>query len=119
MTILLMRNWSYFSPDTCIRNIIVPGVIRAFSEAPLTGEKLTNYCKAVNNMAATKRMGFLAELFEKKGLNSFIRFAKDQVKDSYNPFDPQGSGLVNYNAEWKLRLNISKEEILDIANKQY
>ena len=32
-------------------------------------------------------MGFLAELFEKKGFKSFISFAKGWVKDSYNPFD--------------------------------
>jgi len=94
-------------------------LIRAFFEAPLSGEKLTNYCKAVNNIAATKRLGFLAELLDKKGLKSFVRFAKEQVKDSYNPFDPKGSDSGSFNAQWKLRMNISKEEILDIANKQY
>mgnify|MGYP004701885503 CR=1 FL=1 len=94
-------------------------LIRAFSVAQLSGEKMIAYCRAINNIAATKRIGFLAELFEKKGFKSFIRFAKGWVKDSYNPLDPQGSGSGSFNAEWKLRLNISKEALFDIANKQY
>lgn len=94
-------------------------LIRAFATTKLSSSKMIEYCEAVNNIAATKRMGFLAELFEKNGLKSFIRFAKEQVKDAYNPFDPHGSDSGCFNAEWRLRLNISKNELLDIANKQY
>lgn len=94
-------------------------LIRAFAATPISGEKMITYCRAVNNIAATKRMGFLAELFEKKGLKLFIRFAKNQIKDAYNPLDPQGADYGSFNSEWKLRLNISKEQLLDIANKQY
>jgi predicted transcriptional regulator of viral defense system len=94
-------------------------LIRAFATAKLTGSKMIDYCQAINNIAATKRMGFLAKLFEKKGLKSFIRFAKEQVKDAYNPFDPQGPDSGSFNAEWRLKLNISKGDLLDIANKQY
>lgn len=94
-------------------------LIRAFSTAKLSGSKLIEYCKAINNIAATKRMGFLAELFDKKGLKSFIAFAKGQIKDAYNPLDPHGPDAGSYNAEWKLKLNIKRDELLDIANKQY
>ena len=94
-------------------------LIHAFATAKLTGSKMINYCRAVSNIAATKRMGYLAELFEKKGLKSFISFARDQVKDSYNPFDPQGPDSGSFDAGWRLRVNISKEELLNIANKQY
>ena len=94
-------------------------LIRAFAATPISGEKMITYCRAVNNIAATKRMGFLAELFEKRGLKLFIRFAKNQIKDAYNPLDPQGADSGSFNSEWKLRLNISKEKLLDIANKQY
>ena len=95
------------------------GLIRAFAVTPLSGEKMIDYCKAIKNIAATKRIGFLAELFEMKGVKSFIRFAKEQVKDAYNPLDPQGPDSGQFNTEWKLRLNISRDELLDIANKQY
>lgn len=94
-------------------------LIRAFATTKLSSSKMIEYCEAINNIAATKRMGFLAELFEKNGFKSFIRFAKDQVKDAYNPFDPQGLDLGSYIAEWRLKLNITKDELLDIANKQY
>lgn len=92
-------------------------LIRAFANSRLSGEKMIEYCKAVNNIAATKRMGFLAELFERKGMKSFVRFAKEQVRDAYNPFDPKGLETGPFSAEWKLRLNVSKDQLLDIANK--
>jgi predicted transcriptional regulator of viral defense system len=94
-------------------------LIRAFAVAKLSGSKMIDYCRTVNNIAATKRMGFLAELFEKKGLKSFISFAKEQVKDAYNPIDPHGHDSGSFIAEWRLKLNITKDELLDIANKQY
>lgn len=94
-------------------------LIRAFAVAQLSSEKMMNYCNIVNNIAAIKRMGYLAELFEKKGLKSFIRYAKSQIKDAYNPFDPYGSDSGSFNAEWKLKLNIPKEKLFGIANKQY
>lgn len=94
-------------------------LIRAFDIAKLSSEKLMEYCKAVNNLAATKRIGYLGELLNKKGMKSFIGFAKGQLTQSYNLMDPSGLDTGKYIAEWKLKLNISAKEILDIVNKQY
>lgn len=94
-------------------------LIRAFNVAPLSDERMIKYCDAVNNIAATKRMGFLAELFEKKGLKTFVRYAKNKIRDAYNPFDPQGADTGSFNAEWRLRLNISKEDLRGIAGRNY
>ncbi|MGZ4055544.1 MAG: type IV toxin-antitoxin system AbiEi family antitoxin domain-containing protein [Bacteroidia bacterium] len=94
-------------------------LIRAFNEAKLNSEKLIEYCEAIHNIATTKRMGFLAELLNKKGLKPFIRFAKEKVNTKYNLFDTQGSDKGEFVNEWRLRLNISREEILDICNKVY
>lgn len=94
-------------------------LIRAFATSKLSGVKMIDYCQAINNTAAIKRIGFLAELFEKKGFKLFIAFAKEQIKDAYNSFDPYGADVGTYVAEWRLKLNISKDELLDIANKQY
>jgi len=94
-------------------------LIRAFYQTKLSTEKMIRYCKAVNNIAATKRLGFLAELFEKPGMKTFIRYAMQQVKQAYNPFDPKGPDMGDYQRNWRLRLNISKGELLDIANKMY
>lgn len=94
-------------------------LIRAFNEAKLNSEKMITYCTAINNIAATKRMGFLAELLDKKGLKNFIRYAKQQINKKYNVIDPAGIDNGEFVNEWRLRLNISRDEILDICNKQY
>jgi predicted transcriptional regulator of viral defense system len=77
------------------------------------------YCIAIDNIAATKRMGLLAELLEKKGLKSFVKYAKQQKNQSYNVFDPSGTDNGEFIKQWRLRLNIRRDEILDICNKQY
>lgn len=94
-------------------------LIRAFATAEMSADKLISYCKAINNLAVTKRIGYLAELLEKKGLKSFVRFAKKQIKDAYNLLDPSGSEKGVYDPNWKLVLNIPEEALLDITNKQY
>jgi predicted transcriptional regulator of viral defense system len=94
-------------------------LIRAFNQAKLNSEKMIACCKAINNIAAIKRMGFLAELLDKKGLKNFIRYAKQQINKKYNVFDPAGINNGEFVNEWRLRLNISRDEILDICNNQY
>jgi predicted transcriptional regulator of viral defense system len=94
-------------------------LIRAFNQAKLNSEKMITYCTAINNIAATKRMGFFAELLDKKGLKNFIRYAKQQINKKYNVFDPAGTDKGEFVNDWRLRLNISRNEILDICNKQY
>ncbi len=94
-------------------------LIRAFAGAKLSSEKLIRYSAAIHNIAATKRMGFLAELFDKPGLKSFIRYARQQVKESYNLLDPNGPDTGEYAREWRLRLNIGREELMGIVNNAY
>lgn len=94
-------------------------LIRAFNQAKLSSDNMIAYCTAIKNIAATKRMGFLAEFLEKKGLKSFMKFAKQQINQSYTVFDPSGNESGEFLNDWRLRLNISKKEILDICNKQY
>lgn len=94
-------------------------LIRAFASAKLSAEKMIEYCVAVNNRAATKRMGYLAELLNKPGMKAFIRFSKEQIKQAYNPLDPLGADKGRFNAGWRLKLNITEAEIMDITDKQY
>lgn len=94
-------------------------LIRAFDEAGLDSNKLIEACKAIHNIAATKRMGYLAELCEKEELSDFITFAKNQVNKKYNLFDPAGEEEGEFVSKWKLRLNIPEEDIAGILNKQY
>ena len=94
-------------------------LIRAYCYAKLNSERMVTYCKAIDNIAVTKRLGFLAELFEKKDFENFINYAKEQVNQRYNNFDPLGMDTGEFLNDWRLRLNISRDEILDICNKQY
>ena len=94
-------------------------LIRAFYIAKLNAKKLIDYSKAVNNTAVIKRLGFLAELFEKKNLSSFVKFAKSKVNRSYNLFDTFGENAGEPNNDWYLRMNLSKENILGIVQNQY
>jgi predicted transcriptional regulator of viral defense system len=52
-------------------------------------------------------------------MKSFINFALKEVNEKYNLFDPFGIEEGEFVNKWRLRLNISSEEILDICNKQY
>lgn len=94
-------------------------LIRAFAEAKLSSKKMIRYCKAIKNTAATKRMGFLAEFLNKQGMKTFIHYALQQVKEAYNPFDPQSTNTGKHNRKWRVRMNISRDELLDITNKIY
>jgi predicted transcriptional regulator of viral defense system len=94
-------------------------LLRAFFNATISSSKLIEYCKAIKNIAVTKRLGFLAELSGKKNMVTFIRFAKQKVNKRYSLFDPGGEDSGEYNLQWKLRLNISEREILQTLNKLY
>jgi predicted transcriptional regulator of viral defense system len=94
-------------------------LIRAYHNAKLSADKMIQYCRAINNLAATKRMGYLAEFLNKKGMKPFIRFAKDRLTQTYNPLDPLGTDTGKHLAEWKLKLNITEQAILDITRNEY
>ncbi len=92
-------------------------LIRAFGNTKLNGEKMIRYCNAVGNNAATKRMGLLADLLNKQGLKAFISFARSKVGSKISLFDSSGADNGVYDNTWKLRMNISREEIINICNK--
>jgi len=94
-------------------------LIRAFYNAKLNAQKLIDYCESINNVAVIKRLGFLAELFEKKDLSSFVKFARSKVNRSYNLFDIFEENTGDTNSDWRLRMNVSSETILGIVQNQY
>lgn len=94
-------------------------LIRAFADALLDSQKMIDYCKVIENIAVTKRIACLIELLGKEKLTPFLKYAKSIVNETYTLFDPFGSNEGEFIKEWKIRLNISREQILDICNKQY
>ncbi len=94
-------------------------LLRAFSQAKLNSTKLIECCTAINNIAITKRIGFLAELIDKNGTKNFVKYAQQMVNRKYNVFDPLGEDVGEFINEWKLRLNISRDDIMTICKKEY
>ena len=94
-------------------------LIRALAQCKPNPDKMITYCRAVNNISVTKRIGFLVELFQIPDLQAFIQYAKQQINEKYNLMDAQGTEKGEFISDWKLRLNISREHLLNIANQQY
>jgi len=96
-----------------------PELIRALDQAELDQDKLIECCKAINNISAIKRMAYLVELLEKKKFSRFLKYVEKVVNPRYVLIDPFGEETGAFNNKWKLRLNITEDEILAICNKQY
>lgn len=92
-------------------------LIRVVKNTNMQADNVITYCKALKNIAVTKRIGFLVAFFGRTDLISFIDFAKKEVNTKYNLLDPQGTEKGEFVSEWKLRLNISKQELLKISNR--
>lgn len=94
-------------------------LIRAFSQASLDQDKMIQYCQANGNISVVKRLAFLSELLAKPKMSRFIQFAAGIVNARYVRFDPFGQETGAFNNKWKLRLNITEKELVDICNQQY
>lgn len=94
-------------------------LIRAFSQTVVDQDKMIQYCKAIGNISVVKRVAFLTELLEKPKMTRFLKYAEGEVNPRYVLIDPFGEEAGAFNNKWKLRLNITEEELLDICNKQY
>jgi predicted transcriptional regulator of viral defense system len=94
-------------------------LLRAFSEAHLDAQKMIRYSQAIDNIAAVKRMACLTELLQKPNMTAFLDYAQSIVNRKYNLFDPWGTDKGEFVKTWRLRMNLSQENILSILNKQY
>lgn len=92
-----------------------PGIVRAFVSNNWAEDKLIGYARAVDNKAATKRMGYLSQLF---GLPypQFIEFSKSNVTRAVALFDNNSPDEGRYITQWGLRLNVDEEAILSMKN---
>ncbi len=94
-------------------------LISAFAQAKLNGSKMISYSEKINNISAIKRMGFLSELLNKKGLKTFTEYAKRKVNNSYSLIDSSGEKKGEFVPDWKIRLNVSKDEIVKLSSELY
>lgn len=96
-----------------------PELIRAYSQTDIDQNKLIEYCKAIGNISVVKRLAFLTEILEKPKMRHFLNYAEGAVNARYVLMDPFGEEIGIFNNKWKLRLNISEEDLLAISNQQY
>lgn len=94
-------------------------LIRALIQHDLDQDNLIAYCEAVNNLSVIKRIAYLIELTEKQHCSRFLKYAKNKVNPRYVLLDPFGLESGVFNNKWKLRLNITKEEIQTICKDLY
>lgn len=94
-------------------------LICAYHQTDINQDKMIQYCKAIGNISVVKRLAFLTELLEKPQMRRFLKYAEGEVNPRYILIDPLGSEEGAFNSKWKLRLNISEEELMDIINNQY
>lgn len=90
-------------------------IIKAFAKAELSARKLVAYCKAIDNIAVTKRIAFLSELLEKKNMEFFLEYAQRVRNEKYNLFEPHGEKFGKSDRKWRLIINMSIDEIMNIA----
>ncbi len=94
-------------------------LIRAYGQTDIDQDKMIQYCKVIGNISVIKRLAFLTELLEKPKMTRFLKYAEGEVNPRYVLIDPLGGEEGAFNNKWKIRLNITEEELLDICNKQY
>jgi len=92
-----------------------PEIIKAFYRAKLNARKMVKYCKAINNISIVKRFGYLTEFLNKTNMDYFMKYAQSVVNEKYSPFESGGEKKGSTNRKWRLILNMSVSEILEIA----
>lgn len=90
----------------------------ALKKASLNSIKLIAACRSVNNIAVTKRLGYLVELYQKAGMQGFIKYALACVNKKYSLLDPSGQDAGIFNARWRLRINIPEDQLLAMSENQ-
>ncbi len=91
-------------------------IIKAFNKAQINQNKLIRYCKSINNIAIIKRLAFLTGLLQKQNMDKFVDFAKRTINNDYTLFEIDNEKKGEYNSKWKLIINMSESEIIEIAN---
>lgn len=74
--------------------------------------KLLGYMKRMKNGAIAKRLGYLTELL---GIiePGFLRKLQQSLTAGYSKLDPLGPDQGNYDARWRMRVNVRAEGLTD------
>jgi predicted transcriptional regulator of viral defense system len=90
-----------------------------FAQEKLDKEKLWQYALQLNNNTVIKRIGYLSEILELHGFESFRANARKILLPKYTALDPMSPKIGVHLHRWRLLLNLKEEEIKAIARIQY
>ncbi len=90
-------------------------VAKAFSikRQAIDPQKLIDYAVKLDVGAVTRRLGYLMELYQ-IGLRIHWDFLRTTLTSTYQLLDPELPAEGHHIARWRLKLNISQEELLAI-----
>lgn len=94
-------------------------ILSAFTQTKLNSKKMIKYAEAINNISVIKRLGFLSELLKKQGMKEFIKYAKTKLNKKYTLIDSAGVNNGEFVADWHIRLNVSRDEIMNLSKEMY
>lgn len=89
------------------------------SHEKLDKEKLWQYAFQLGNNTVIKRIGYLSEILELPGFESFRANAQKILLPKYTVLDPMSPKIGVHLHRWRLLLNLKEEEIKAIARVQY
>ncbi|MCK9423871.1 MAG: hypothetical protein M0Q38_14875 [Bacteroidales bacterium] len=93
-------------------------LIRALATTNLIPETLVDYGMRTNNLAVLKRIAFLSEIFDLHGYQKFRKMVITRLNVRYSLFDPLGPDEGEFVAAWRLRLNITRNQLIEIAQNR-
>lgn len=90
-------------------------VAKAFSikKDIIDPQKIIDYAMTLNVGAVNRRLGYLMELY-KIGDRTHWEFLQKTLSATYQLFDPELPSEGHHTAKWRLKLNISEEELIAI-----
>jgi len=97
--------------------VYTPGydtLIRMFYHGDLNPEVLINYGERLGNLSVMKRLAFLSELFEMPYYSRFRESITRRMNNRYTILDPTGPDEGEFIKTWKIRLNLSRSQLMDI-----
>jgi predicted transcriptional regulator of viral defense system len=94
-------------------------LIRAFYHAKISSTRLFEYGMKMGNLSVLKRLAFLSELFEMKGFTRFREQVLKILNQRYTLIDPMGLDRGEFVSKWRIRLNISRNDLLGMIKNMY
>jgi len=94
-------------------------LIKAVASVNLDEQKLIRYSEIADNLSAIKRLGAIIETINSKLYPRYINYAIKKVNPRYIKLEPIGLDEGPFCERWRVRLNMTKDEIMTIAMQEY